>query len=296
MNRSVAADDQTRIQRTLARLRDATDLPLTFGGAVNSDMQLQLTQFVGAIAGALRGAVLDPGRGLGGKVVTRRRPQLVNDYVGSPGISHHYDHIIQAECLRALVAVPLVVRGRVRGVLYGAVRSATPLGDRTVHSVMEMARELEQDLAVDDELARRLRWLDERVPEPRTAAGTHEPAGTQREQLREAYAELRILAKNTEDPTLRERIEAVCHKLSTAGGDARPAAGTAVRRQTAPLSDREVDVLACVALGWTNPQVAADLGITVETVKSYLRSATRKLQARSRLEAVVAARRRGLLP
>jgi DNA-binding CsgD family transcriptional regulator len=31
-------------------------------------------------------------------------------------------------------------------------------------------------------------------------------------------------------------------------------------------------------------------------VKSYLRSATRKLHARSRLEAVVAARRRGLLP
>ncbi|MGV9345658.1 LuxR C-terminal-related transcriptional regulator [Streptomyces spiralis] len=295
MNRSVAADDQTRIQRTLARLRDATDLPLTFGGAVNSGMQLQLTQFVGAIAGALRGAVLDPGRGLGGKVVTLRRPQLVNDYVGSQGISHHYDHIIQAECLRALVAVPLVVRGRVRGVLYGAVRSATPLGDRIVHSVMEMARELEQDLAVDDELARRLRWLDERVPEPR-ATGAPEPAGTHREQLREAYAELRILAHNTDDPTLRERIEAVCHKLSTAGGDTRPADGAAVRRQEAPLSARELDVLACVALGWTNPQVAADLGITVETVKSYLRSATRKLQARSRLEAVVAARRRGLLP
>ncbi|MFC9916450.1 LuxR C-terminal-related transcriptional regulator [Streptomyces sp. NPDC127197] len=294
MNRSVAADDQTRIQRTLARLRDATDLPLTFGGAVNSGMQLQLTQFVGAITGALRGAVLDPGRGLGGKVVTLRRPQLVNDYVGSPGISHDYDHIIKAESLRGLVAVPVVVRRSMRGVLYGAVRSASPLGDRVIQSVVETARELEQDLAVRDELERRLQWLTEQTPQPKGAAA--EPAGSGREQVREAYAELRILAKDTDDPALRERIEAVCDKLSTAGLGTRRDKGAGVARPEPTLSARELDVLACVALGWTNPQVAVDLGITVETVKSYLRSATRKLHARSRLEAVVAARRRGLLP
>ncbi|WIV62234.1 LuxR C-terminal-related transcriptional regulator [Amycolatopsis nalaikhensis] len=55
-------------------------------------------------------------------------------------------------------------------------------------------------------------------------------------------------------------------------------------------------MLACVALGWTNHQIGEDLGITTETVKSYLRSAMRKLVARSRMEAVVAARRFGLLP
>ncbi|MFI7633954.1 LuxR C-terminal-related transcriptional regulator [Nonomuraea sp. NPDC049400] len=35
------------------------------------------------------------------------------------------------------------------------------------------------------------------------------------------------------------------------------------------MSARELDVLACVALGWTNAQAAEDLGITMETVKSY---------------------------
>lgn len=55
-------------------------------------------------------------------------------------------------------------------------------------------------------------------------------------------------------------------------------------------------MIACVALGWTNARIASDLDLSVETVKSYLRSAMAKLLARSRLGAVVAARRLSLLP
>ncbi|GAA3763530.1 hypothetical protein GCM10023082_66010 [Streptomyces tremellae] len=62
------------------------------------------------------------------------------------------------------------------------------------------------------------------------------------------------------------------------------------------LAPREMDVLACVAAGATNTSAAAALGVRPETVKGYLRSAMRKLGAHTRLEAVVAARRAGLLP
>ena len=62
------------------------------------------------------------------------------------------------------------------------------------------------------------------------------------------------------------------------------------------LSPREVDVLACVAAGATNSAAADRLGLRPETVKSYLRSCMRKLGARTRLHAVVEARRAGLLP
>ncbi|MGX1676081.1 response regulator transcription factor [Streptomyces sp. NPDC055400] len=288
MNRLAAADDQTHIHRTLARLRAATALPLAFGGVVNAGMQVQLTQFAGGIAGALRGAVLDPGRGLGGKVVASRRPHLVNDYVASPGISHHYDHIIQAEHLRAMVAVPVVVRREVRGVLYGAVRSAEPLGDRIIQSVVDEAKELEQNLAVRDEIAHRLDRLDQ--PDGPDRGGRRAGSSGEEATVREAFAELRILAQSISDRAVRERIEAVCAKLA-------PAQGTHAEASSLPaLSTRELDVLACVALGWTNPQIGEELGLTVETVKSYLRSATRKLGARTRLEAVVGARRHGLLP
>ncbi len=55
-------------------------------------------------------------------------------------------------------------------------------------------------------------------------------------------------------------------------------------------------MLACVAAGATNGAAAGGLGLTAETVKAYLRSAMRKLGARTRGEAVVAARRAGWLP
>jgi DNA-binding CsgD family transcriptional regulator len=48
--------------------------------------------------------------------------------------------------------------------------------------------------------------------------------------------------------------------------------------------------------GHSNADAAIELGVGIETVKSYLRSATRKLGSHSRLKAVVVARRLGLLP
>jgi LuxR family transcriptional regulator, regulator of acetate metabolism len=282
VNPNAAADDRPEIHRALARMRDATGLPLTFGGEVGAGRQVKLSQFVGPNTGALRGVNLEYGRGLGGKAVAQRRPVVVDDYVRSPGISHHYDHIILAEGLRAMVAAPVVVTRTVRGVLYGALRSSMPLGDRVVQAVVESARELEQGLAVRDEVTRRLAWLDR--------YDATDCARPQWELVREAYAELRILTQSVDDPVLRGRVRAVCETLSGVTG--RPA-----RAGNVPgLSAREFDVLACVALGWTNQQIAEDLGITTETVKSYLRSAMRKLAARSRMEAVVTARRFGLLP
>ncbi|GAA4290370.1 hypothetical protein GCM10023178_77480 [Actinomadura luteofluorescens] len=62
------------------------------------------------------------------------------------------------------------------------------------------------------------------------------------------------------------------------------------------LSPRELDVLSYVAIGCTNAEAAERLGLLPETVKSYLRSAMRKLDSHTRLEAVTAARRAGLLP
>jgi DNA-binding CsgD family transcriptional regulator len=275
-------DDRPEIHRTLAQIREVTGLPLVFGGEVGVTQQVKLTQFAGQHTGALRGVTLQFNRGLGGKVVALRRPVLVNDYVLAAGISHHYDHIIRAEGLRAMVAVPVVVRRRVRAVLYGAIRTAAPLGDRVIQAMLESTRDLEQALAVRDEVTRRLAWL-----ERYDAIDCDRPNW---ELVREAHAELRLLAQDMADPALRQQVRAVCRKLSAIGGrQARP--------DLAPeLSDRELDVLACVALGWTNPQVAKDLGISLETVKSYLRNIMRKLVAGSRMEAVVTARRLGLLP
>ncbi len=64
---------------------------------------------------------------------------------------------------------------------------------------------------------------------------------------------------------------------------------------TAPLSDREIEVLKLVAAGLANREVAAKLVITVGTVKRHVNNILSKLQASNRTEAVDHARKLGLL-
>jgi DNA-binding CsgD family transcriptional regulator len=54
-------------------------------------------------------------------------------------------------------------------------------------------------------------------------------------------------------------------------------------------------VLRRVALGETNAEIASVLGLTSNTVKTYLQRALQKLGARNRVEALNAAARLGLL-
>ena len=51
-----------------------------------------------------------------------------------------------------------------------------------------------------------------------------------------------------------------------------------------PLTDREEEVLLAVARGRTNAEIAADLFISVSTVKTHLASLMAKLDARNRVE------------
>ena len=59
------------------------------------------------------------------------------------------------------------------------------------------------------------------------------------------------------------------------------------------LTAREVDVLRLAAEGLANRAISARLGITENTVKNHLRHVHRKLDVRSRTEAIVAAARSG---
>jgi len=61
------------------------------------------------------------------------------------------------------------------------------------------------------------------------------------------------------------------------------------------LSEREIQVLRSVALGNSNKRVAAELGITEETVKAHMKSIASKLNANDRTHAVTIAIRRGIL-
>ena len=114
------------------------------------------------------------------------------------------------------------------------------------------------------------------------------PAAREWEDVRQAHADLRTIAQEVADPVLRARLQEVCTLLSRSGGGAEKPAN--------PLSPRELDVLAMVAVGCSNAETARRLGVLPETVKSYLRNVMRKLGTHGRMETVVTARRLGFLP
>ncbi|KAA6213208.1 LuxR family transcriptional regulator [Streptomyces albofaciens JCM 4342] len=268
------------IRAALSRLRRASGLPVAFGGLRSGTGRYRIGELAGTRSAVLHGLAIRHGNGLGGKAAALTRPFAVTDYRSSPVISHEYDAAVAAEGLCSVLAVPVVVRRRVRGVLYGALRHPVQLGDRSLSAAMAVARELEQALLLQDEAQRLLS-----VARQPAAA---DPAVW--EEVREAHGELRALAQRIADPALRRELLAACGRLAAASS---PGHGT---QDTVPLAPREVDVLACVATGATNAVAAERLGLRPETVKSYLRSAMRKLGVHSRLQAVVAARRAGVLP
>jgi two-component system, NarL family, response regulator DegU len=62
-----------------------------------------------------------------------------------------------------------------------------------------------------------------------------------------------------------------------------------------PLTPREIEILEFIAKGYLNKQIAAELGISEQTIKNHVTSILRKLNANARTEAVVVAIRQGLI-
>lgn len=262
-------------ERTVTGLKAQAGAPMVFGGPVRAG-GLELRYFSGARTSALRDLSVARGAGLGGKVWRERRPAEVDEYSAATSITHHYDEPVGREGLRALVAVPVLQGGQVRGVLYAGSREAGACGDRLRSLTWGMARRLSADLATEAEIERRL------------AARMAESAAL-RERIRRIHAELRVLKGEAKDPALRRKLAALAEGVTDL---ARPAEG---HEQTA-LTPRERDILALVAEGLSYRYVGVRLGLAQQTVKSYMRDIIARLGVHSRHEAVVEARRQGILP
>ncbi|UUA86881.1 acetate metabolism transcriptional regulator RamA [Corynebacterium pseudogenitalium] len=272
-------EDDDAIRAALTTLKTATGIPVAMYGTLLADNRLQITQWIGLRTPALQELVIESGAGVGGRVVATRRAVGISDYTRANVISHEYDKQIQDEGLHSIVAVPVITQREIRGVLYVGVHSPVRLGDKVIEEVAMTARCLEQDLAVNTAL----RQGDGARAGQKTGRVMN---SAEWEQVRSTHSKLRMLANRVGDENLRKEIEQLCDQMVSP-----------VRvKQTTKLSARELDVLSCVALGHTNVEAAAEMGIGAETVKSYLRSVMRKLGAHTRYEAVNAARRIGALP
>ena len=107
--------------------------------------------------------------------------------------------------------------------------------------------------------------------------------------LKEA-ADVEVVAAVREAAAGRQYVHpALGARLVAAEAEARAAA------EADPLSDREREVLRLLAAGLSTPEIAARLYITAGTVRSHLKSISRKLDVHSRLQAVERARALSLL-
>lgn len=265
------------MERALKRVRVSTGASLAFGGPVNRAGNLLIERFDGPTLGALPGPTLDPSEGLGGKVAVMRRPIAVNDYFETQVITHRYDKVIRAERLKALVATPIIVGRQTVGVIYGAFRTSEVVGGRIEDTVVQEARALEQELAVSAVTSTNGVLSEEATVNARL-----------REQVRSVYAELRLLAGSVGDADVRAALVKAAARLVDEGGRSESVG-------SASLTKREIDVLTVAGAGMTNVQIAGVLGLALFTVKSYMKSAMHKLGASTRLEAVVLARRDGMI-
>ena len=201
--------DADALRAEMRHVASVAGVPIMFGGEVHDDTLL-LTEFLGTRTAGLRGLAVRPSAGLGGATVVARRPMSVADYRRASTITHDYDAPVLGEGIRSILAVPVVVGGQARAVLYGAYRTAAPVGDRTADVMVASARRLSHELTVRDEVDRRLR-----LREAQLANFGGGVANT--EKLREVHAELRRLAADTSaTPAVRGQLRDLAERLAGA--------------------------------------------------------------------------------
>ncbi len=170
-----------------------------------------------------------------------------------------------------------------RAVVVGGGNGAGPVGhDVAVYDLA--ARE-----ATDDQELRQL-----------IASGT--PVVAVQAGFRAEVAE-RVLAMGVADVvSIDVTAEALLERVVHAARGRRVPPGS-VRRQSrdaarsaAGLTQREVAILELIAAGLTNRQIAAHLYVSINTVKTYVRTAYRRIGAQSRSQAVIWALGQGLGP
>ncbi|MBM0124807.1 helix-turn-helix transcriptional regulator [Pimelobacter simplex] len=288
-----APHDGGRLLRTLAAFRATGHSDMAFGGPViDNGTTLAITGLHSAQTRSLQGLRVRSGYGLGGKALLMGRPVSVTNYHDARGITHQYDGPVRAEQLETVTALPIVVDRVPRMVVYVGHRAQVVLGDVWYDTFLPLVRRLEREIAVDDEVRRRVGAL-RGFGSPAAPAAPPEVQLT-RADLRDISDELADLASLVQDQALRARLEEVRNRVEHGRS---PAAPPSRRTPSVPtgLAAREIDVLAQVALGQSNREVAAALGLVESTVKSYLKNAMRKLHATNRVHAVRLAREAGVI-
>lgn len=253
--------------RALTTLRARAAMDIAFGARVSSDARaMRILQINGGHTRSLANLTIMSGAGLGGKALALGQPARVRDYVAAKGITHVYDYAVQQEQLCTVAAFPVHVANAARYVVYLGSRTPLELGDRWLEGLAPVLRELEREIAIQDEVTRRMRLLVRPTADPTAHEGAVLSAG----ELGEIASELADLAGQVGDEVLKSRLLALRSRVATDGVTRLATCVPHPRQAAVQLTPRETAVLMEVAAGCTNADAAERLGLLPNTVKSYL--------------------------
>ena len=127
-------------------------------------------------------------------------------------------------------------------------------------------------------------YPDHAAVQPAMAAGAHAVVLKDADRADLVDVIRRVAMGQTAPPTSNAGIDAAAISQQL---------GQKLRRYA--LTRREYDILRHISMGETNPEIAEALGLTRNTVKTYVQSALTKLGARNRIEALNRLNELGLL-
>jgi len=248
-----------------------------FGGLVGAEGAAPLLATRGVDPSRFASLAPRPGRGLGGRVLADPRPHAVGDYAVAADITDDYLASICAEGLRGIGCVPVMIGGRLLGLLYVASRDAGAPGSRLLEAVdrlalataariEERARAAAEALRIRSEIARHRARLERARRQARFDGGT----------------ELLLASRSV--------LAAVERSLDTvAVSPALPLPRSPEPDASIALTPREREVLALLRTGASNRRIADRLVISEATVKGHIGRLKQKLDADSRLHVVIRA-------
>ncbi|MGB2694784.1 MAG: AAA family ATPase [Dehalococcoidia bacterium] len=207
------------------------------------------------------------------------------------------------------VAASVLDRPRLAKALLGDVVSRLPTQDLWEPSYAALLKEARPMVAVYipinvqrvlGRLATRLRQWTQAAEHFDKAVGQLERSGARwgLAQTYLDYAELWGTRRRRGDATRAAALECKADSILHEIGVARPASEAVVSRNgnSFALTGRELEVLALVAQGYRNPEIANVLTISQRTVERHLENIFAKIGARSRTEAVMRAVEHRLIP
>ena len=137
---STAQDVSTVLQRVVDGAKELCRCDLTSVALrETASGSIVMRNRAGEYRGAQERFVVEPGRGAGGLVLESGRPFRSDSMAEDPRVTRADAHVIQSEGLVATLVVPIMVEGRVEGLLYVHRRTPKAFNDRTETVLRQLA-------------------------------------------------------------------------------------------------------------------------------------------------------------